>query len=380
MKTDWPTGYPERVRRDRALSLERSLCRVFIFASLLLLIALGGAYESGAGELKATWTDNSSNETGFKIERRTGTQTYAPIAVVSANVTSYIDFGLVDGETYCYRVISFNAAGSSPYSNEACAVARPDTSSGLLAALLPSSRSVQVGVPATTFATIINVGSSAATNCGIALLSNIPAIGFFQITDPFTNQLTGAPNSSVDIPAGGGQSFFVSLTPTQAFAPTDVQMSFDCTNTEPAPIVSGLNTLFLSASATPVPDIVALAATLTNDGIVNIPGTNSTGAFAVATVNVGATGVITASADTGSTSLPLNISLCETNPATGQCISAIAASVMTTIAAGATPTFGIFVQGGGNVPFDPATNRIFVRFKDGDNVIRGSTSVAVRTL
>jgi hypothetical protein len=25
--------------------------------------------------------------------------------------------------------------------------------------------------------------------------------------------------------------------------------------------------------------------------------------------------------------------------------------------------FGIFVQGNGNVPFDPAVNRIFVRFK-----------------
>jgi hypothetical protein len=51
----------------------------------------------------------------------------------------------------------------------------------------------------------------------------------------------------------------------------------------------------------------------------------------------------------------------------------------TTINANATPTFGIFVQGSGNVPFDPAANQIFVRFKDGSNVTRGSTSVAVRT-
>ena len=75
----------------------------------------------------------------------------------------------------------------------------------------------------------------------------------------------------------------------------------------------------------------------------------------------------------------MNISLCQTNPATGQCISAISPSVTTQINASATPTFGIFVQGNGNVTFDPAANRIFVRFKDSGNVTRGSTSVAVRT-
>jgi hypothetical protein len=96
-------------------------------------------------------------------------------------------------------------------------------------------------------------------------------------------------------------------------------------------------------------------------------------------VNVGASGSITASADTGSASLPANISLCQTDPATGQCISAIVASVTTQINANATPTFGIFVQGNGNVAFDPAVNRVFVRFKDSGSVTRGSTSVAVRT-
>ena len=51
----------------------------------------------------------------------------------------------------------------------------------------------------------------------------------------------------------------------------------------------------------------------------------------------------------------------------------------TQIDGGQTPTFGIFVTGTGTVPFDPASNRIFVRFKDGAGVTRGATSVAVRT-
>jgi hypothetical protein len=154
-----------RIRRkedpkDDTLSSNRSLFPTIILISLLSLAVLGGPRESGAGELEATWMDNSSNEDGFKIERRTGTtQTYTQIAIVGANVTSYNDSGLVDGDTYCYRVLAFNAAGSSPYSNEACAAARPDARSVLLAAVLPSSRSVQVGIVATAFATIINRGA-----------------------------------------------------------------------------------------------------------------------------------------------------------------------------------------------------------------------------
>jgi hypothetical protein len=249
----------------------------------------------------------------------------------------------------------------------------------LVAAMLPSSRSVQVGVPATAFATIINTGTVTAVACEISNLTSIAATFSYQATDPATNQVTGSPDTPVDIAAGTARSFVVSLTASAPITPTEVQFNYSCANSSPAPVSVGLNTLLFSASLTPVPDIVALAATFNNDGIVNIPGTTGTGAFAVATVNVGASASITASSETGSAVLPVNISLCETDPATGQCISAIASSVTTQINANGTPTFAIFVQGNGTVPFDPAANRIFVFFKDSGNVTRGSTSVAVRT-
>jgi len=249
----------------------------------------------------------------------------------------------------------------------------------IVAAVLPGSRSVQLGFSATAFATIINLGPGTAIGCGMAAITNLPAAFNYQTTNPATNAVIGSPNTPINIAEGAAQSFVFALTLSAPIAPTDVELGFVCTNANRAAINPGLNTLLLSASATPVPDIVALAATTTNDGIVNIPGTNGTGAFSVATVNVGTTATITASADTGAAALPINILLCETNPATGACISAIGPSVATTINAGATPTFGIFVQGSGNVPFDPAGNRVFVRFTDGVNVPRGATSVAVRT-
>jgi hypothetical protein len=156
-------------------------------------------------------------------------------------------------------------------------------------------------------------------------------------------------------------------------------LGFDCTGVSAAPSNTGLNTLLLSGSATPVPDIVALAATAMNDGILHITGTSGSNAFAVATVNVGASAQITATASTGAATLPLAIGLCQTNPMSGQCISSIGSTVTTAINANATPTFAIFATASGSVPFVPQTNRIFVQFSDAGGVVRGSTSVAVET-
>ncbi|HEV8438457.1 MAG TPA: hypothetical protein VGT40_10215 [Methylomirabilota bacterium] len=255
---------------------------------------------------------------------------------------------------------------------------RLDTAT-LAAAVLPSSRSVQVGAPATAFATVINTGSSPALGVGISLNAPIPATFSYQTTDSTTNAVTGSPNTPADIGAGGSQSYVVAITPTGEFAPTDVAFVFAGINTTPAGTLTGVNTLLLSASASPVPDVVALAATATNDGIIDVPAATGVGAFAVATVNVGASALITVSADTGGAALPVTLTLCQTNPATGQCISAIAPSVTTQINAGETPTFATFVGVVGTISFDPAVNRIFVRFKDPGAITRGSTSVAVRT-
>jgi hypothetical protein len=77
--------------------------------------------------------------------------------------------------------------------------------------------------------------------------------------------------------------------------------------------------------------------------------------------------------------LPVNIFICQTDPQTSACFLSPESSVNTMIGSNETPTFGVFVAAAGDISFAPETNRIFVRFKDTDNVTRGSTSVAVRT-
>ncbi len=249
----------------------------------------------------------------------------------------------------------------------------------LEAAVLPSSRSMMSGNTVTAFASIINSGTGTATGCKIVPTTSVPVSFDFYITDPATNYPLGFPNIPVDIPGGGTQSFLLSFIDSSAFVPTDVSFGFSCTNSDPAPVMSGVNTLLLSASETPTADMVALSATVSGDGIVNIPGETGIGVFAVASINLGSGSTLAVSADTGQASLPVSVKLCQTDPATAQCLASQAANFGTTIAANATPTFSVFVTGTGQVPFLPGTNRIFVRFRDAQGNIRGSTSVAVRT-
>lgn len=258
--------------------------------------------------------------------------------------------------------------------------ATPPSQITLLAAILPSSRARPVGSPATVFATVIASGSGIATGCSIAPLTVIPAGFLYQTTNPATNALSGTANTPVSIAAGALQTFLVAITPTASFGSTDVALSFDCANSGPALVVSGLNTVLLTATSGPTPDIVALGATPSGDGIVNIPGVSGTGVFSVATSNVGASSSIIASVDTGGVALPVSVTMCQTTPATGQCTTAQASSITTTINAGQTPTFAVFVKGLGPVPFRPGVNRVFVRFKTFAGRTVGSTSVALRTL
>jgi len=74
----------------------------------------------------------------------------------------------------------------------------------LLAAVLPASRSVQIGTPASAFATIINQGPGTATGCEIFPVPDLPGSFGYQTTDPATNLVTGSPNTPADIGAGAG--------------------------------------------------------------------------------------------------------------------------------------------------------------------------------
>jgi peptidyl-Asp metalloendopeptidase len=65
------------------------------------------------------WTDNSSNESGFKVERSPDGVTFSEISSVGSGTTSYTDSSVATSTKYYYRVRAYNSAGTSAYSNVA---------------------------------------------------------------------------------------------------------------------------------------------------------------------------------------------------------------------------------------------------------------------
>jgi hypothetical protein len=78
---------------------------------------LTGALDSPT-QITIRWSDNSTNESGFRVSRKAGASgTYATIPL-GANVTSYTDANLTPATQYFYKVHAYNSAGSSADSAE----------------------------------------------------------------------------------------------------------------------------------------------------------------------------------------------------------------------------------------------------------------------
>jgi hypothetical protein len=250
-------------------------------------------------------------------------------------------------------------------------------------AILPHGRVAEAGGdPVTAFATIINplASGGTATDCGLILHGASPGHFNFTATDPATNAVTGELNAKVDIPAGGAQSFVFSLYRPFLMPETELRIEAGCGNRRAATDLPGVNTFRLSAIGFSPTDIIALAATAGNTGSITLPSPTGTAAFAVATSNVGSAASVTVRPRAGDEAAALGaITVCETDPATGACVTARSAELVQPVSSGATHTYAVFVTGAGAASADPARNRVYLDFRSGSGLTLGSTSVAFRT-
>lgn len=106
-----------------------------------------GATVAGTTQINLAWTDNSSTETGFRIERRLSGGAWGAVTTVAADVAAYNDTGLTAATAYDYRVYAVNVAGDSTVSNTASATTNaneggtvPTAPSSLVASIISSTQ------------------------------------------------------------------------------------------------------------------------------------------------------------------------------------------------------------------------------------------------
>ena len=93
------------------------------------------AIASSSSAVSLSWTDNSTDETGFEIERSfNGTSGWVTLTTTAANVTGYSNTLLAASTQYYYRGRAVNAGGQSAYT--AVVSATTDAAGDLEAAIL----------------------------------------------------------------------------------------------------------------------------------------------------------------------------------------------------------------------------------------------------
>jgi len=130
------------------------------------------ASAASTSSINLAWTDNSSDETGFAIERCTGSgcTNFAPVVTTSANATTYSDAGLSASTTYTYRVKAVNATLNlaSGYSNTAAATTQGgDTTMHVSAMSGSSSANGKAGWKASVTITIANSTNGPVANATV---------------------------------------------------------------------------------------------------------------------------------------------------------------------------------------------------------------------
>ncbi|WP_295440558.1 S8 family serine peptidase, partial [uncultured Thiodictyon sp.] len=159
-------------------------------------------------QIDLSWTDNSTDETGFRIERKTGVAgPWAEITATAANATSYPDAGLTPATAYYYRVSAYHATGTSGYTNEST-VTTPATTYTLTVTQSGTGNGTIGGGGTFPYQTLVTPIASAASDSGFGgWAPGSCATAFALIADTTCTATFTLKNYAITTsasPAGGG--------------------------------------------------------------------------------------------------------------------------------------------------------------------------------
>ena len=203
---------------------------------------------AGGSGIALRWTDNSADETGFAVERCSGSNcVFGQIGLVTAGVVTFTDTFNPTGTTQ-YRVRSVNATGASPYSN---------TVDGPIFLSTNEAFAVIAASPVTGTAPLsvsFDGSGSSSLNGGIASYTwsfgdNLTATG---VSTTYTYNYPGVYAASLEVIAGGAfpsadaRSVIITVTAPPLAAASDLAASTPAKNqvlltwTNPASSASSL--------------------------------------------------------------------------------------------------------------------------------------------
>jgi regulation of enolase protein 1 (concanavalin A-like superfamily) len=78
-------------------------------------------------EIDLMWSDNSTDETGFRIERAVGNGPFVPLTTVGAGITGFSDTSVLANTTYTYRVFAVKSGVDSANPAVAAPVTTPNS-------------------------------------------------------------------------------------------------------------------------------------------------------------------------------------------------------------------------------------------------------------
>lgn len=79
----------------------------------------------GPAVVELSWSDNSSGEQSFELQRRTDSAIFVTVASLAPDTVSFVDGFADPGHTYTYRVRACGSGGCSAFSNEASITVSP---------------------------------------------------------------------------------------------------------------------------------------------------------------------------------------------------------------------------------------------------------------
>ncbi len=330
----------------------------------LVALSLALSATSVVAQITLTWDDNSTDETGFKIERSDNGGAFAQIATVVANTITYTDSTVTGGNIYSYRVKAYNSIGDSDYSNTATNAATIVTqpANQTVAAFTTATFTVAAtGVPAPTYQWQKDgVSISGATSATLSISSASAAdVGSYTVV--VSNGLGSAVTSGAATLAITKIGQTITFGALSGKAYTDPPFSVSATAT------SGLTVTFASSN-TSVATVSGTTVTITGVGSTTLtasqsgdlnynPAPNATQALTVGkgvqTITFGALSPVTygdpAITLTAVASSGLPVSYSSSNTA----VATVSGSVVTIVGGGAA---NIVASQSGNSNYSAASN------------------------